>query len=316
MAKAVEMLDLLKDKPLEGVFVNDYFLGDKLLNIMEFSSGAVHSNTNNLMYTVVRNVVDGEDYSTAMRKWGKDYVAKNSKQEVDNFLLSCIGGAYSVDSTLDEVTGKIVTENEAREQMNLAINAFNYYFFKGDGLDGKMLGLEKYCKDNKLDVEGAFNLDRKITISVAEEFLEFFNDVLSELNVDANVIMCSKKMESKLQTIQSVLKKYTETVKIEKLNYKQFLDMPIVGIDNVVGLGAKVGTEFLEDIYVARIDINNGIFCASPANKSAFVKVVKPTQVETGKPNKEGYVDFCTCPVIKNKMALRKIQVKTATFEE
>ena len=313
MAKAVEMLALLQDKPLESVFVNDYFLGDKLLNVMEFSSAAVHSNANNLKYTVVRNVVDGVDYTTAVRKWGEDYASKNSKQEEDTFTLSVLGGKYTVDATLDEVVGKIVTENEAREKMNMAVNAFNHQFIKGNGTNGQMLGLEKYCKDNKMTIEEVFNLDRKITQGVAEEFLEVFNDVLSELNVDANVIICSKKMESKLQTIQSVLKKYTETAKIERLNYKQFLDMPVVGIDNTIGLGAEDDSAFVEDIYIARIDTANGIFCASPADKTAFVKVEKPVVI-TGSPIKTGYVDFATCPIIKNKKALRRFRVKTATI--
>lgn len=313
MAKAVAMLDLLKDKPLSGLFVTEYFLMDKVLNSMEFNSGAVHSNANNMSFTIVKNRVDGINYADAVRAWGEDYVADNSEQVEETFYLKVHGGAYKVDTTLDAVVRNVVTENEAREKMNLAVNAFAYHLIKGNGVGKQMLGIEKYCVDNKLEYKDVFDLEGVITEEKALAFLEIFNDALAELTVEANAIYCSRAMESKLQTIQSVLKRYTETVKIEKLNYKQFLDLPIIPFDNKVGLKHEEGDAIIEDMYILRIDSNNGVFCASPSDKTAFVRVVKPQETSTGKPNAEGFVDFATCLVVKNDGALRRLKVKIGT---
>ena len=319
MAYPSEYLDALKHLPLSGYFVNEYFLQDKVLNSMRFNNGAVANSSTGLSYTVIRNnEVSG---AAASREFGQDYNIVNASPTRETFYLTVLGGKYSVDLTQEEAINEINAENEAREKMNAAINEFARQLIKGTGTNGEFIGLDKYCTDNNLVSDVVLDVSGGITTEVAEKFYEDFNEILGELEVDANVIYVSRKMETKLVTIQGILQKYVQPVTIGKINYNSFLGIPIVPIANTVGMRfVSDGTDGLEDgvtyedIFIARIDEDNGIFCASPRNRSSFVKVKKP--VDTGSPIATGYVDFPTCLVVKNRKALIKARIKVTASDD
>lgn len=313
MAYASAFLTALKDKPLSGLFVNDYFLQDKCLNAMQFNNGATVNSAGGMSYTVVRTEkVTG---AAASRAFGSDYTVVNSNPVPETFYLAVLGGKYQVDSTQDEILKKVLSENEAREKMSAAVNEFARQLIKGDPDTnaGEFLGFEKYCTENDLvmTVKGVLP-EAGITEDIALAFLGWFNKLKGKLTVDANAIYCSRDMASALETVQAILGRHTTPITIGKVNYETFLGLPIIPLDNSIGLHSidVDEEEEYEDIYLARLDVNNGVFCGSPADKAAFVKVVKP--VETGSPIATGYVDFATCFVPKNKGAIigGTVQVK------
>lgn len=302
MAYASEFLAALKDKPLSGLFVNDYFLQDKCLNAMQFNNGATVTSAGGMSYTVVRTEkVAG---AAASRAFGSDYTVVNSNPVPETFYLGVLGGKYQVDSTQDEVLKKVLSENEAREKMSAAVNEFARQLIKGDPANaGEFLGFEKFCKDNDLVMTTNGVLpEAGITEDIALAFLGWFNKLKGKLTVDANAIYCSRDMASALETVQAILGRHTTPITIGKINYETFLGLPVIPLDNSIGLHSIDEDGEYEDIYLARLDVNNGVFCGSPADKAAFVKVVKP--VETGSPIATGYVDFATCFVPKNKGAI------------
>lgn len=314
MAYASEYLEALREKKLEGLFINDYFLADKVLNSMEFSSGATANATGGLSYTVVRNEeVVG---AATSRAFGQDYQVVNANPVPETFYLTVLGGKYSVDTTLEDIVKMVNTENEARAKMAAAQKEFARQLIKGTGTNNQFIGIDKYCEDNELVSEIILDISGGITQSVAESFYAGFNEVCGELNVDPNRIYVSRALGSKLSSIQGILQKYVQKPTIGKLNYETFADIPIVPFDNNVGFrftatSTDVGLEedaVYEDMYIVRVDVNDGIFCASPIQEQNFVKVIKP--IENGSPIATGYVDFPTCLVVKNRRALRKVRVK------
>lgn len=314
MAYAAQYLAALKEKKLEGLFIHDYFLADKVLNSMEFSSGATANATGGLSYTVVRNEeVVG---AATSRAFGQDYQVVNANPVPETFYLTVLGGKYSVDTTLEDIVKMVNTENEARAKMAAAQKEFARQLIKGTGTNNEFIGIDEYCEDNNLVSEIILDISGGITQSVAESFYAGFNEVCGELNVDPNRIFVSRALGSKLSSIQGILQKYVQKPTIGKLGYETFADIPIVPFDNNVGFrftatSADVDLEedaVYEDMYIVRVDVNDGIFCASPIQEQNFVKVIKP--IENGSPIATGYVDFPTCLVVKNRRALRKVRVK------
>ena len=314
MAYASEYLEALREKKLEGLFINDYFLADKVLNSMEFSSGATANATGGLSYTVVRNEeVVG---AATSRAFGQDYQVVNANPVPETFYLTVLGGKYSVDTTLEDIVKMVNTENESRAKMAAAQKEFARQLIKGTGTNNQFIGIDKYCEDNELVSEIILDISGGITQSVAESFYAGFNEVCGELNVDPNRIFVSRALGSKLSSIQGILQKYVQKPTIGKLNYETFADLPIVPFDNNIGfrftatsanVGLEVGAVY-ENMYIVRVDVNDGIFCASPIQEQNFVKVIKP--IENGSPIATGYVDFPTCLVVKNRGAVRKVMVK------
>jgi len=324
MAYAVKYLEALREKKLEGLFINDYFLADKVLNSMEFSSGATANATGGLSYTVVRNEeVEG---AATSRAFGQDYQVVNANPVPETFYLTVLGGKYSVDTTLEDIVKMVNTENEARAKMAAAQKEFARQLIKGTGTNNEFIGIDKYCEDNGLISEIILDISGGINQSVAENFYAGFNEVCGELNVDPNRIFVSRALGSKLSSIQGILQKYVQKPTIGRLDYETFADIPIVPFDNKIGFrftasaieaanykGLEEGAVY-ENMYIVRVDVNNGIFCASPINEQNFVKVIKP--IENGSPIATGYVDFPTCLVVKNRRAVRKVMVKIKSAPE
>jgi hypothetical protein len=307
MGYAASYLTALKEKPLAGLFVQEYMVEDKVLNAMKFSNKAVNSNANSLGYTVVRN--EDVDGLAATREFGSDYATVNSNPVAETYYLKVFGGKYSIDATMEEIIKKINAENEARQKMAAAVKEFARQLVKGTGANGEFLGMDKFCTDNSLVTDITLELDGAITEAKAIELYSQFTQIAGSLNVDANAIICSKLMESKLVAAEAVANKNTQKLAIGTLNYNTYMGLPILPIDNAVGLRKTDGVsgDVTEDIYLVRIDENNGVFCASPADASAFVKVTKP--VANGTPIETGYVDFATCFIPKNRKAIVKASV-------
>jgi len=318
MAYASEYLEALREKKLEGLFINDYFLADKVLNSMEFSNGATANATGGLSYTVVRNeeVAGAATPAATSRAFGQDYQVVNANPVPETFYLTVLGGKYSVDTTLEDIVKMVNTENEARAKMAAAQKEFARQLIEGTGTNNEFIGIDKYCKENGLVSELILDISDGINQSVAENFYAGFNEVCGELNVDPNRIFVSRALGSKLSSIQGILQKYVQKPTIGKLGYETFADLPIVPFDNKIGFRftATAADEDLEEgavyekMYIVRVDVNDGIFCASPINQQNFVKVIKP--IENGSPIATGYVDFPTCLVVKNRGAVRRVMVK------
>lgn len=312
MAYASDYQKALQDKPLSGLFLNDYFLSNKLLNAMQFDSKAVNSNANGLSYTVVRNEeVEG---AAAAREFGSDYSVVNAKPVPETFYLKVFGGKYQIDTTFEDVIKNINTENEAREKMNAAVKEFSRQLVKGTGSSGEFVGMNKYCTDNDLVSEIEFDLTGKLTSSKAESFYADFTEMLGSLRVDANAIITDRTLESKLVALEGLLHKNVVKATIGKVDYNTYQGLNILPVENGTCLrtvDAGTTTDTYIDFYVVRLSTTDGVFCASPNGAANFVKAIKP--VENGTPLATGYVDFATCFIPKNKGAIIKGSVKISS---
>lgn len=313
---ASQYLNVLREKQLnlEALFVNDYFMANKVLNSMQFDSGATSTNAQGMLsYTVIRNIENPN--AASARNFGQDYQIVNANPEPETFYLKVLGGKYSIDWSLEEAVRMKNIENEARVKMDAAVKEFARQLIKGTGQNNEFIGIEKYCNDNNSIADVVLDISQGITQEVAQTFFAGFQTACGYLNVDPNVIYASRFMASQLKSMQAIMNVYTQPVKIENLEYSTYADVPIVPFDNNIGLrftatdeeGLEPGAIY-ENIYILRIDKNDGVFCASPLGEQNFVRVVKP--VETGSPIATGYVDFMTCLVPKNRKALIKVRVK------
>ncbi len=314
---ASQYLNVLKEKQLnlEALFVNDYFLANKVLNSMQFDSGATSTNAQGMLsYTVIRNKESPN--AASARNFGEDYQVVNADPEPETFYLKVLGGKYSIDWSLEEAVRMKNIENEARVKMDAAVKEFARQLIKGTGQNNEFIGIEKYCDENELYTDVILDISQGVTQEVAQKFFAGLQTACGYLNVDPNAIYASRFMASQLKSMQAIMNVYTQPIKIGSLDYSTYADIPIIPFDNNIGFRftatlqdeeLETGAEY-EDIYILRIDKNDGVFCASPLGEQNFVRVVKP--VETGSPIATGYVDFMTCFVPKNRNALIKVRVK------
>lgn len=312
MAYAESYMNALKEKPLSGLFVEDYFLSNKLLNAMQFDSKAVNSNANGLSYTVVRNEeVDG---AAAARAFGSDYEVVNANPVPETFYLTVLGGKYQIDTTFEDVIKNINTENEAREKMNAAVKEFSRQLVKGTGTNNEFVGMDKYCEDNDLVSTVEFDLTGKLTAAKAESFYADFTELAGSLGVDANSIITDRTLESKLVALEGLLHKNVQKATIGKIDYNTYQGLNILPVENGTckrTVETDTTTDTYVDMYIVKLSTTDGVFCASPNGASNFVKVIKP--VENGTPLATGYVDFATCFIPKNKKAIIKASVKISS---
>jgi hypothetical protein len=301
MAYAAEYVAALEGKKLEGLFVNDYIASDNVANAVQFKNGASVNNAGGIEYTVIRNRrVAG---AAASRARGVNYPVVNADPMSETFSLKSFGGAFTVDTSYEEILGNVNAENEVREKMSAGVEEFVRQLIKGDGVANTFLGMEKYCGDNNMAFADTLDISGAITEDKAISFLNWFNVVKGKLAVDANAICVSRTFASTLETFAALLNRYTQPIKIGALDYPTFLGVPILKFDDTVGLRTDIDADnATEDMYLTRWDENKGVFCASPADKKQFVRVVKPVQI--GQPNAQGFVDFFTCFVPKNRKAL------------
>lgn len=312
MAYAASYMEALKEKPLSAMFVNDYILSDKLLNAMQFDSKAVNSNANGLAYTVVRNEeVEG---SAASREFGSDYEVVNANPVPETFYLKVFGGKYQIDTTFEDVIKGINTENEAREKMNAAKKEFKRQLIKGTGSNGEFVGMNKYCTDNDLVSDVEFDLTGTMTVAKAESFYAKFVELAGSLGVDPTNIITDRILESKLVALEGLQHKNVQKSTIGKLEYNNYMGLPVLPTENGVctrTVTTETTTDTYVDFYVVKLSTTDGVFCASPNGEGNFVKVIKP--IENGSPLATGYVDFATCFIPKNKLAIIKGSVKIAS---
>ena len=291
---AESFLNLLKDKPLEGYFINEYMLNDELLNIMPFSNGAVATNANGLAYTVVRNT----EFETYGREFGSDYESSNDFAPTnETFYLSVAGAPYSVDVMLEEVTRK----RTIAEQQKLAYNATVKNFAKR-----WTKGFVEYATTNSLTVAEPIELST-ITKDSAIAFMNWFNEiVMAELNVDANTIICSRKMAAKLKSVERIVNNYVEKYEFGKIKYNTFNGLRVVALDE-----CDLAADGVESLLICKLS-EDDISCGSPADKGSFVKVVTPDMSMTnGSPIQKGFVEMPMVFLPKNRKAMILAKVDT-----
>lgn len=291
---AESFLNLLKDKPLEGYFINEYMLNDELLNIMPFSNGAVATNANGLAYTVVRNT----EFETYGREFGSDYESSNDFAPTnETFYLSVAGAPYSVDVMLEEVTRK----RTIAEQQKLAYNATVKNFAKR-----WTKGFVDYATTNSLTLANTIELST-VTKDSAIAFMNWFNEiVMAELNVDANTIICSRKMAAKLKSVERIVNNYVEKYEFGKIKYNTFNGLRVVALDE-----CDLTADGVESLLVCKLS-EEDISCGSPADKGSFVKVVTPDMSMTnGSPIQKGFVEMPMVFLPKNRKAMILAKVDT-----
>lgn len=291
---AENFLNLLKDKPLEGYFINEYMLNDELLNVMPFSNGAVATNANGLAYTVVRNT----EFETYGREFGSDYESSNDFAPTnETFYLSVAGAPYSVDVMLEEVTRK----RTIAEQQKLAYNATVKNFAKR-----WTKGFVEYATTNSLTIEDDIELST-ITKDSAIAFMNWFNEiVMAELNVDPNTVICSRKMAAKLKSVERIVNNYVEKYEFGKIKYNTFNGLRVVALDE-----CDLSKDGKESLLICKLS-EEDISCGSPADKGSFVKVVTPDMSMTnGSPIQKGFVEMPMVFLPKNRKAMILATVDT-----
>jgi hypothetical protein len=317
-----EFITAYETQELSQAFIMDHISASPVAASMDFASDNVEATVAGLRVTVVRDKLNSA--SAAARPWNQNYPIVNSIPDVDYFDIKTFGGAFNVDLELDAALGGSISKRELNSKEAHAVREFQRQLFYGQSGGGtvnpaEFVGMNAYCMLNAGLADGGMVINETLTaagaMSEAQAFaiLEYFEEVTGDMEDDANRIWASRLMAAKLRTAASILKRNTDSVTIAGKTYQTFLDIPLIGVDNSVGMKkvAPISGEEIEEVFVGRVGstLQGGLYCATPKGLAKFVSVNKA--VPTGQPLAEGYVDWKTCFVPVSKKSLRKAQIIT-----
>lgn len=315
MATLEELMPTLRDQKIKGLFVSEYLATNEVINSWVFADQAIPNGATGFQHTIVR---DETTVQLEGRSFGENYKIVEGTFIPESYHLHPHGGAFEVDSTQNELSGGVILENKSRSMMRLAAELAVDRFINGDGVT-QVLGLNAAV--TKYDQVYEKGID--FTSFIENPTIEGANKILAELRLakvkatnGLNRAYVSSTIFAAMSTVMSLTNQANRIVDnngVLSINYDGLLWLRID--DAIMSKGLKytvdeggTPTEYdsTDAIYLARMDIEAGIYIAVPQN-GELVRYKEP--VPSGNALDTGMCEFVFAPVYKNRKAIVGIPV-------
>lgn len=288
--------------PVEQYAINTYFVNDKLFNLMEFKPLGVGTGTGNIAADYVQySDNDGADF----RGMGEEYEQNNATPEPKTVYLKALGGSYGVDNMTSRALKNggidVFKEQQVQQKANQIKNGFAKNFISGDiSTNPKAFnGVYKaVITDNPAQEDtNPFPLINGLNKDNALELEMHFNELMSLMNVEPNVVITTRKGAAIAKTLNAYRNMSTDTVEVGDVKYNQLMGIVIVQVEESYFPAAKIelGVPYIFG-YIA--DDEKGIKAGIPID-GQVLNIVDP-ESGNGTMVKEGAVEMVTAPIFCN----------------
>lgn len=291
--------------PVEKHAINKYLVRDGLFNLMEFERAGMGSNIGNIQATILK--YDAPD-AAAFRALGEEYDVKDSIATPVTLTLKMLGGEFDTDRVMTRAfsanPGALDNwvEQQITQKINSIKNGYAYYFINGNTTTSakQFDGLAKYFTNNAGQVATALDLEGGLTEANALQVEKYLNESIAAVALGANVVITSRKVGLPfLQALESYRHRGVQTIKINDVEYKSFMGMPVITLEDADFPAAWTAQGI--PVVFARFAEEHGIRTLLPADGN-IIDVVMPT-VDGGSKNvfvKNGGVEIVCVPVIED----------------
>lgn len=304
MANALQVSNnqALASIPVAKKTFDTYCTYDAVFGSMEFLPMADSIGENTILIVNRSTVAD----SAEVRDFNTDYSTVDSETTPETYYLKPLGGKYSIDlsenATIKTDGAKVIEAGKIQRKTKAALNLFASQVITGSGTGKNLKGMSAHATELGRTLSTTLDLTASMTRDQALIILDEFNRWNAQIDLTgANRIYCSLGVASRLKTVLQILGMYTGNIKVGNVEGLDFFGAMVVPVADAVVNSLDGNTT---DIYLARVNTADGVYCALPTGSPIRVSPAK----DCGSPIATGWVEIVTQFIPHNSRAFLKVE--------
>ncbi len=305
MAVTLEQLKAsTQDKIAQGV-ISELQQSSFLLENLTFDDCVSAAGGSNLVYGYDRV----KKHATAeMRKLNQEFTANEAEVEKVTTQLGILGGAYKIDRVVAQATKGAPVDQvlfQLQEKIDATKRLFNNNLINGTKDNNEYDGLASALKDSSTECTSTFDKLKANAI----EFNDLFNRWIGKLLRRPDALLVNADMKATMQTIATILGRYTITTTDAGVTYDTYAGIPLVDLESADEKETPVVAE--GDIYAVCLGLNE--FHGITLDGNSGLSVYTPDFKSGERAVHQGSVEFVCATCLKRSKAAGVMHTKVET---
>ena len=309
MAVTLEQLkESTQDKIAQGV-ISELQQSSFLLENLTFDDCVSAAGGSNLVYGYDRV----KKHSTAeMRDLNKEFTANEAEVEKVTTQLGILGGAYKIDRVIAQATNGAPVDQvlfQLQEKIDATKRLFNNNLINGTKSNNQYDGLAMALKDSSTECTSTVDISTFDKLKAnAIEFNDMFNRWIGKLIRRPDALLLNADMKATMQTIATILGRYTITTTSAGVTYDTYAGIPLVDLESADEDETPVVAD--GDIYAVCLGLNE--FHGVTLDGNSGLSVYTPDFKSGERAVHQGSVEFVCATCLKRSKAAGVMHTKVA----